>query len=456
MTETTVSDPRPSVIVVGGGPSGLAAGWRLQQAGCRVRILEDDDHAGGKVVTHHRDGYVIDAGASILPAAYTHLLKIVHEVGIADHLLPGGTVVGFARDRDIHYLDSAHLIRDALRTRLLSPRSKLLMTRLALDAVRIRPYLNYENLAPLGFFDDETANGYGRRRLNDEITEYIIDGVLRGLLGTSGEINSKISFFFSFSNIIGTTLLSLRGGMQTYVDALAASLDITTGARVEQVKETPDAATVTWRSLDGATHSDAVDAVVLAVWGTQVPHLYPQLHPVCRAYLDDLRYTTSVHLSAALSAPPKDNPAFVVCIPESVHPDLFAIVLDHNKAPDRAPVGKGLASLYTMSRWSQRLIDEDDETVTSSILTAGDRVIPGLSDLVEFTEVHRWHPVVVYSHPGTYRDLASFNAHRPRQRVHLAGDYFSCSNLNTATVAGERAARELLATTPLTPTRTTH
>ena len=65
---------------------------------------------------------------------------------------------------------------------------------------------------------------------------------------------------------------------------------------------------------------------------------------------------------------------------------------------------------------------------------------------VEFVRVNRWYPVIVYSRPGLYRELGAFNARRrASSRVRLAGDYFSCSNLNTATAAGERAARELLA-----------
>src|SRR3546814_5786186 len=57
----------PSVIVVGGGPSGLSAAFRLQQAGCTVTVLEDDAQAGGKVRTEVRDGFVMDQGASVLP-----------------------------------------------------------------------------------------------------------------------------------------------------------------------------------------------------------------------------------------------------------------------------------------------------------------------------------------------------------------------------------------------------
>ena len=32
-----------------------------------------------------------------------------------------------------------------------------------------------------------------------------------------------------------------------------------------------------------------------------------------------------------------------------------------------------------------------------------ERIVPGISDSIEFTRVNRWYPLLVYSHPGLYR-----------------------------------------------------
>ena len=70
--------------------------------------------------------------------------------------------------------------------------------------------------------------------------------------------------------------------------------------------------------------------------------------------------------------------------------------------------------------------------------------MPGLSNLVEFSNVNRWHDVIVYSRPGLYKETGKFIAGLdPKSRIKLGGDYFSCSNMNTAFAGGERAAREL-------------
>ena len=64
-----------------------------------------------------------------------------------------------------------------------------------------------------------------------------------------------------------------------------------------------------------------------------------------KEFLRNLNYTHCVNVNFALSKPPAAKPAFIV-VPRPEAPDLFAAILEHNKAPDRAPAGKGLVSLY--------------------------------------------------------------------------------------------------------------
>lgn len=433
------------IFVIGAGVSGIAAAYRLKQQGYDVIVLEKADYIGGKAKTIHRDGYMMEAGASVLPSKYINVLGIVSELGLDSELQPGGSIVGFARGNEIHYMDSAHLIRDALGTRLISFGSKMRMLGLAFDNLRIASKINYEDITTAADWDVETAEAYCKRRANDEIFEYIVDSTLRGLLGTSGSKQSVVDFFFSFNNVIGSKLLSFKQGMGFFPNAVAerAGLNVKLGATVEEVRETPNGAVVSWND-DSGTHRDEVQGVVVALPAYQASALVPALPQEAHEILRSIKYTTSVNISCGLKAPPPNNPAFVVQIPRSVHPDLFGIVLEHNKAPGRVPAGKGMASLYSMSDWGEKLMDLDDQTVVDRMLEAGDRVIPGLSKGVEFSHINRWYPVIVYSEPGIYRRLRDLKPLLAQsKRVHFAGDYFSCSNLNTATAGGERAAREL-------------
>ena len=47
------------VCVIGGGISGLAAGYRLMQAGADVTVLEGSERVGGLLGTQVFDGFVV-------------------------------------------------------------------------------------------------------------------------------------------------------------------------------------------------------------------------------------------------------------------------------------------------------------------------------------------------------------------------------------------------------------
>jgi len=51
------------IVVVGAGIAGLAAAFRLQQAGANVLVLEATDRPGGRMTTDKVDGYVIERGS---------------------------------------------------------------------------------------------------------------------------------------------------------------------------------------------------------------------------------------------------------------------------------------------------------------------------------------------------------------------------------------------------------
>jgi phytoene desaturase len=63
-------DPRPHAVVIGSGFGGLAAAVRLGARGWRVTILEKLDAAGGRAYVFRQDGFVFDAGPTIVTAPY--------------------------------------------------------------------------------------------------------------------------------------------------------------------------------------------------------------------------------------------------------------------------------------------------------------------------------------------------------------------------------------------------
>ncbi|MEO0465027.1 MAG: phytoene desaturase family protein [Pseudomonadota bacterium] len=89
----------PSAVVIGAGFGGLAAAVRLAGKGYRVTLVEKLDGPGGRAYTYNRDGFVFDAGPTLLTAP--HIFEDVWQAG-------GGTL---SDDIDLRPCDPFYKIR---------------------------------------------------------------------------------------------------------------------------------------------------------------------------------------------------------------------------------------------------------------------------------------------------------------------------------------------------------
>jgi oxygen-dependent protoporphyrinogen oxidase len=227
--------------------------------------------------------------------------------------------------------------------------------------------------------------------------------------------------------------------------------DTKVNAAVHSVRRTASGVRLCWREGhdpgSGTESSAEFAGCVLAVSAPVAAKIYPELDPWRSTFLTDVAYTSVLNLTIALDRPPADSRAMYLLPSAASTPELLGVILEHNKAPGRAPAGRGLIALYASPEFSARHRHDDEDTCVAQLLAANERLLPGSRDTVLFTQLHRWDTLAIRSRPGYYRDLARFTAiSRERDSVvQLAGDYFAPSNLNSATSAGERAARDLVA-----------
>lgn len=441
-----MSEPLPSVLVVGAGIAGLAAGFRLQRAGFSVRVLEAETTVGGRMGSADVGGFVMNRGAGILPGSYHAIRRLIVDVGLGEYGRVDGTI-GLVREGVIHRVATDHLVRDGLRTKLLSWRSKLRMVKLALDGIRIRPKLSYESLGGASEFDTETAVAYGDRRLGEEVRRYVIDPVVRGISSQG----SVVEFFFVAVNLLGTGFLAYPGRMGFLAEALAAKLDVTTSAVVTSVAHEGQGARVTWRH-EGAEHTAVVDACVLAVPGELVPELYVDLDTRAAQILaGPLRYGTVFVAHFGLSARPEE-PAMLVMVPSDEDPGMYCIAFDHHLRPSMVPGGRGQLTTYWAHEWCEEHSALSDDELIERMLPSVERLVPGVRALVEVTRIDRWPRAAIRASPGYCAAISELSERiDPNCPVQLAGDYFTSSSANASAVSGERAAARLIARAKLEP-----
>jgi oxygen-dependent protoporphyrinogen oxidase len=433
------------VIVVGAGIAGLTAAFRLKEAGFAVTVLEADDHVGGRMASIERGGFLMDTAAAILPTTYTHMVKLISDAGLTGDVVPTSDLVGIMRDGRLHRIRGGRAVQDAATTGLLSLREKLPLHKLLIDLVRAGDRLDWYDLGRAADLDFETARQYADRRLSKDVLDWIIDPALGALFVASPERLSSIDFLFAVRNILGGSFFNSPLGVGFLPEGLARQLHVELSARCTSVEETAGGVTVTWDRAGEGEHVEEAAVCVIALSGHQMLAVYPQIDSVRRAVVEDIEYSTCVDVHLGLSAPP-DEESMMIQVPSREDPDLCVIVLDHNRAPGRAPTGKGLLTSYWHTAWGDQQWDRDDADIVDAAIPVIDRILPGVAGSVEFTHVQRWRPAVVMSKPGTYRDLARFTAATDTSApVQLCGDYLSASTTHASLCSGERAAERIIA-----------
>ncbi len=102
-----------SVLIVGGGLSGLSAAWELERLGVDYRLIEVKPRLGGNIHTHRERGFVMDGGAFLLEK-YSDW-QFLAALGIPDALEKAGRY----RDGELVYFrEGTQTLVDALTAKL--------------------------------------------------------------------------------------------------------------------------------------------------------------------------------------------------------------------------------------------------------------------------------------------------------------------------------------------------
>jgi protoporphyrinogen/coproporphyrinogen III oxidase len=144
LTNAGRSNGQPETMaVIGGGASGLAAAFRLQQAGYRVTVFDKEPRLGGRMRTIHRDGFLIEEGPTQIASSYTSILGIVRDSGMGDQVVPASTSLAMVDAAGtVHTFEVEHMFRDMARTSLISTREKLALSKIGIASLRHRGKLD--------------------------------------------------------------------------------------------------------------------------------------------------------------------------------------------------------------------------------------------------------------------------------------------------------------------------
>jgi protoporphyrinogen oxidase len=433
---------RARIAVIGGGLSGLTAAWRLQRAGCDVSVFERSDAVGGRTRSIRKDGFIFDVGAITMLPTYVKICALIEELGIAHHLKRVTPVIGIPRGGRIHRLDLQNPLKSLLTTRLLSAGSKLKMLKLILPLLRTWRLSTYETLSTLDAFDDETIASFSRRHYGDEFHEYVAGPIISGNTLNGTDCAPAGELFWMLRQYSAPFLLGLEGGMSFLAESLGARLHVSFDSEAVAVNPACDSVAVRIRTGQGS-RVEQFAACVIALPPKQLLPLSGMLTERQRQFLESVEPLCSVSLHVGLRCAPAATETFILP-PRSEQPHLTTIVMDHLKAPGRAPAGKGVISFFLTHSWGRQNFERPDAELVPEILGMAAPFIGDLAGDVESHVVQRWPYAIIKSRVGSYRAMRLYESDLDdSNRVQIAGDFLSLG-MEAAVSSGTRAAARVV------------
>jgi protoporphyrinogen oxidase len=238
-------------------------------------------------------------------------------------------------------------------------------------------------------------------------------------------------------------LINFRGGLDTLPIELARHVPVTVNAVVDLLVEDSDGVRVEYLA-DGVRREIRGDVCVLAATFDAAETIYPKLSSYVAGYGEKLKYISMVAVSLAYARAPNSS-AYVVQVPTVENQDISLIFLQHNKAPDRVPPGRGLITLYTDAIATSRYAGLSDEAIERWARGDIERLFPEIREHFLFSEITRWQIVGYLATPGFWLRTRDLLRKLPKDsRIQIAGDLFGAGSMESAVTWGQRAAERII------------
>jgi len=295
-----------TVVVIGGGISGLTAAWRLAALGHDVTVLEGSPVVGGKLRSAEVAGLQIDVGAEAMLARRPEAVGLVDELGLSDDVIhPLTTTASLRVGGGLKPMPAKTML--GIPADLEAATASGALTAAALARIAEEP-----GLPPMSPLSADVAVGtLVRQRLGNEVTDRLVEPLLGGVYaGRADRLSLRAtmptlataleaggSLVHAAASVVdrgahagsGPVFASLRGGVAALPQALAESgrFAVRCNATVRGIERSTSGFTLTIGSGAGPEHLEA-DGVVLAVPAAKAARLLRGLSQAAAAELDEI------------------------------------------------------------------------------------------------------------------------------------------------------------------------
>jgi len=447
-----------SVLVIGGGITGLVAARELRRNGVAVTLLEAGPRLGGKIGTERVDGFLVERGPDSFLTQNPCAVELCDELGLGDTLVapcPPATVYLWHRRKLVPVpkgigFGIPHAFGPFARSSLFSPAEKL---RAGLELV-----------VPRHRADGDVAVGaFLRHRFGDALVDRLASPIIGSVYGTPVDDLSLLAVLprlleaeRRYGSLLraaivaravrpgtppGPSILTLREGMGELVDRLAAELgdtDVRTDVAVRDVARSGSGYVAT---LETGGRVEA-DGIVVATPAPAATRLLGRFAPHAARALRTMPYGSTVAVSLGYAESqlthPLEGHGFLA--PQGAL-RLAACTWTSAKWPGRAPAGAVL--VRATLRDAQLLAARDDRLIAA--VHADLALVLGIQGRPVMASVSRHvgvMPQYTVGHLGRVAAIEAALAEHPA--IVLTGAAYGGAGIADCIAQGRAAAQRLL------------
>jgi protoporphyrinogen/coproporphyrinogen III oxidase len=456
-----------SVLIIGGGISGLSAAYYLGKAGIPATLIEKRPRLGGVIETAHLDGCTLEAGPDSYIAVKPAATELIKEIGLGDRIIGSNDHLRVTYIwRNSRLLPLPDGLMMMVPTRILP----LVATELLGWGTKVRMGIEYLRRPKAGPRPDRSVaelirDHYGREAL-DYLAEPLLSGVYGGdparlsatsvlprfveLEGKYGSLTrgvlterARASRNGSGARGGGSLFLTLKEGLGELIGRLGELIRANTTVlhvAAEAIERIPGG----YRVRAGGQSINAQD-LVLACPAYQAAALLGGIAPELAELLDQVEYSSSLTLS--LGYKKKEMPGslkgFGFLVPKRERGRMVACTWVANKFSYRVPDDQVVLRCFFGGAGDAEILDESDESVVE-IAKAELTLMMGLRIEPKFHHIARWpRSMAQYTvgHQDRVRQIETRVASTPG--LHLAGNAYYGIGIPDCVKTGRDAAQRI-------------
>ena len=423
-----------TVIIIGAGVGGLAAGYWLCQRGYQVQILEASDRPSGRVVTLEHKGDRVDVGAQFFHNNYRYAFELADKMNLSGMIRRIRGKVQFALRDGSTYLYNPQVPY----MKMLGLRGNLKLYWFILNYIFLgRSFPLYRIAVDIPEYDDVEVLDFYSSPSDEKLKDYIVTPMSMGANLGMPDLLSLYHYIHQFRVYTFTGTSAMTMGMASFPQALAECLPLQYEAPVRQLVMDKGRVVGVQMEKDGSIKK--AGHVIVAVPPSSAARLMPEQLEGHRRFFDSIIYSPMPMPVFFLDRPlPKD----VWCYyndPSLKKTFMFAINAAA-KVPEMVPSGKGILTGWSGHPMTLDLIDRPDNEILREAQEDIALMIPGFLNWIEDAMVFR-HPYGVPRFPaGAYRKVLHFqNTTRTLKGVSFVGDLFGGSSIEASVISAAAA-----------------